>query len=159
MYFPKALRSTRSWKCTCGLPIHSEKCDLFSGYTERRWPYLRNPIVTLHSGSNASGLAKLSRENGKSMRTTEYRWKPRSNENRYKNVENRYKLAENQRKSKERRWQAAGNRWLLTRTIGNRWKSPENNEIRCQGLPQKRDNPFRSANKPPRRCQLRAFIS
>ena len=102
MYFRKALRSTRSWKCTCGLPIHSEKCDLFSGYTERRWPYLRNPILTLHSGSNASGLAKLSRENGKSMHTIEYQWKQLKVQwKSIKNVEKLYKLAENQWKSED----------------------------------------------------------
>ena len=34
----KALNSKDAWKCTCRVPIHKEKCDLFpSKFGERRW--------------------------------------------------------------------------------------------------------------------------
>ena len=34
----KKFKLRGSWKCKCGKPIHTEKCDLFNGYSERRWP-------------------------------------------------------------------------------------------------------------------------
>lgn len=41
----KALRAPGSWKCTCKLPIHSEKCRLVSTSVDRRWPGMNKGVT------------------------------------------------------------------------------------------------------------------